>query len=66
MKNRAFEKAIWSVTFLFCTVMITGHQASASAAQSMTEIMQNPALYAIGLFVTFVGAKLFSPSGGQF
>lgn len=65
MKNSAFEKAIWGVTFLFCTVMLTGHQASASTG-TVAEMMQNPTLYAIGLLVTYVGAKLFSPSGGQF
>lgn len=66
MQSRALEKYVWGVSFVFCFAMLMSDQARAGALDSVISNGQNPLLYAIGLCLTFVGAKVSSRSGRHF
>lgn len=66
MKNRAFEKCVWGTTFIFCMVMLSHGDASASTTKIIMEHMQNPFIYAFGMIASYIGAKIAGSATGQF
>lgn len=66
MQNRALEKSVWAVSFIFCAGLLFGEPARASAVNDLMAQSQDPRLYIFGLILTFIGAKVFGRSGAQF